>query len=306
MVLCWIALPIFAVLGIFSVKYRKLTLDALDCMFRTITLRKCHSGLDKRIKAHITGTILKYSPPVAKFVQKYYAVLSWVFVLLFFWSLITGAIGLYNFAQYGNCNGPESTGFCVFDPTGQNSHVSETELDLLTYGDPVIPTPDDTDPVRGDPNATLSIIEFGCYACPYTHNAEPVLDEILKAYEGKVNLHFRSFIIPSHPLSKETAIAAECADSQGVYWQMHDALMKAQLLNEGEIFTLAESIVSNMTTFRECYDAPATLVEINQDISQGMGAKVIGTPTFFINNQTIVGPKPFRTFSTIIDRELKG
>jgi len=58
--LCWIALPIFAVLGIFSAKYRKLTIESLECLFKTATFQKCKSGLDDRIKSQITGKLLKY------------------------------------------------------------------------------------------------------------------------------------------------------------------------------------------------------------------------------------------------------
>lgn len=61
MVLCIIALPIFVILSIFSAKYRKLTLESLDCILRTATFRKCRSGLDDRIKSSLTGKMMKFS-----------------------------------------------------------------------------------------------------------------------------------------------------------------------------------------------------------------------------------------------------
>ena len=119
MVLCWIALPVFAVLGIFSVRYRKLTLDSLDCIFRTVTLRKCNSGLDDKIRSDVTGTFLKVSPRTAKFFYKNYKIIAWILLIIFLWSFYASSVGIYNYAKYGNCNGPDSDGFCIFDPFNQ-------------------------------------------------------------------------------------------------------------------------------------------------------------------------------------------
>lgn len=113
MVLCLLALPIFAVLGIFSLKYRKLTKDALDCLFRTVTLRKCTSGLDDRIRSDITGTFLKFSPRIARFFYKNYKIISWIILILFLLSTYYSVEGVYNYVKYGNCNGESSTAFCV-------------------------------------------------------------------------------------------------------------------------------------------------------------------------------------------------
>jgi hypothetical protein len=118
MVLCLLALPIFAVLSIFSVKYRKLTKDSLECLFKTVTLRKCSSGLDDRIRSDVTGTFLKYSPSTARFFYKNYKIISWIILILFLWSTYASGVGIYNYAVHGNCNGPQSTAFCVIKEVG--------------------------------------------------------------------------------------------------------------------------------------------------------------------------------------------
>src|SRR3989338_3910704 len=105
MVLCLIALPVFAVLAVFSVKYRRLLKDSLHCVARKATLRKCESGLEDRIKAGITGSLIPYSPKTAGFVYKHYTILSWIFVVIMVWSMVIGGIGVYNYYLYGNCNG---------------------------------------------------------------------------------------------------------------------------------------------------------------------------------------------------------
>lgn len=119
MVFCIVALPILAILGIFSVRYRMLAKESFDCVFRTITFRKCHSQLDQRIKSRITGKILKYHPGTAKFIFKHFEILSWIFMILFIVSAVFSGIGIYNYVAYGNCNGPGSNAFCIFNPGAQ-------------------------------------------------------------------------------------------------------------------------------------------------------------------------------------------
>ena len=118
--ICLIALVIFGILGIFSVTHRKIALEAFDCVFRRITIRKCTSGLDKRLKSQITGKLMRKSPRVARFTFKYFEIISWFFTIIMIVSIIYTGIGAYNFVIYGNCNGPHSDKFCIYDPLGSN------------------------------------------------------------------------------------------------------------------------------------------------------------------------------------------
>ena len=206
MVLCLLALPVLAILGIFSMKYRKLTKDAWECLFKTVTLRKCQSGLDDKIKASITGILFKHSKKLARFVYKNYEIISWIILILFVWSAYSSIGGIYNYVNYGNCNGPDSTGFCIFDPTGENSGVSAIQgvnLDKV-----VLPILEDDDPIIGPQDAELTIIEFGCFSCPYTKKAELIVQEVIAYYEGRVNFQFKNFPIPSHNSSKKIGRAS--------------------------------------------------------------------------------------------------
>lgn len=301
MVLCLLALPIFAVLGIFSLRYRKLAGESLGCLFRTVTFRKCRSGLDDRIKAHTTGTILKYSPRAAKFFYSNYKFITWIVLILFLWSTYASATGLYNYAQYGNCNGPEETGFCVLDPgTGQ----SDTDVHLPEHT--VYPEIELDDPIIGPPGAELTIIEFGCYVCSYTKKSEETVAEIIDHYKGKVNFQFKTYPISRHEYSYETSLAADCAMEQGKYKEYHDKLFENQgNLTLEKIDRIAEELGMNMTEFSKCMEEERYENEIAGDTLSGVKAGVSGTPTFFIGDKKIIGSKPFKTFKSVIDGKLK-
>src|SRR3989344_8965042 len=118
--ICLIALPIFAILSIFSATHRKLFFGALDCVFRKATFRKCQSRLDERLKAQISGRILDRSPNLGKFVFRNFELISWMLVILLALSFVFSAQGIYNYVIHGNCNGESSTDFCIFN-LNQNS-----------------------------------------------------------------------------------------------------------------------------------------------------------------------------------------
>ncbi len=118
--ICLVALPIFLILGIFSVKYRKLAKESLDCIFKRIVFKPCRSGLDKRIKGKITGKLINKHPGFASVVYKHFELISWVILVLMIVSLYYSAEGAYNYAKYGNCNGAHSEDFCIFNPLSNN------------------------------------------------------------------------------------------------------------------------------------------------------------------------------------------
>jgi len=119
-VICIIALPVFAFLGLFSLKYRILAAEAFRCLFRTAQLKPCDSRLNQRIKINFTSKLMWW-PSLAKGVYKNFAILSWIFVILMIGSTIATGYGFYNYVKYGNCNGPDSSAFCVFNAFSEQS-----------------------------------------------------------------------------------------------------------------------------------------------------------------------------------------
>lgn len=117
MVVCIIALIVFAILGIFSARYRKLAKEAAICTFRKLTLKPCDTGLDTRIKANVTSKLMNY-PKTAKFVHKNFdTLMSALFIVTIISMVLTGVYGIsgvYNYIQFGNCHGPDSTDACFF------------------------------------------------------------------------------------------------------------------------------------------------------------------------------------------------
>lgn len=303
--ICVIALAVFGVLSIFSAKYRTLAKEAFDCVFRRLTFRKCVSDLDSRLKSRITGSLMRRSPSLAGFTYRHFEVLSWAFTLLLAWSMIYSGVSLYNYLHYGNCNGKTNgEGFCVFDPAG-NSKFSTF---ATNYTGPIVLPDEGGAPAIGPKNAPVLIIEFGCYRCPYTKKAEVTVQSILQQYPDTVRYVYRDFPIEaSHTGANIHSEAARCAGDQGRFWEYHTQLFEQQNMTDHALTlnTIATELGLDINQFNECLETHKHLPEIIKDVEAGEKAGVYGTPTFFINNRTIVGPRPFSEVKKLIDEELK-
>jgi len=308
--ICIIALVVFGILAIFSASHRPLAKEAFECVFLRLTLRKCRTGLDVRLKSQIVGSIMGKSPTTAKFVYKHFEIFSWALVILTVLSLAYTAYGGYNYYLYGNCYGPEDTGgFCIYNALNGES---VTELQTQTEGELEKPTPD-TDPSIGPVDAKVTIIEFGCYSCPYSRQAQPIVQKLLDKYQNKIRFVYRDFPIDDiHKMATLHSEAANCALEQNKFWEYHDKLFTTQEVCTGgeedplvHIMKIAKETGLDMTQFSECLKTRKYKEEVENDFQDGIKAGVHGTPTFFINGRTIIGPKPILAFEKIIDEELK-
>ena len=93
------------------------------------------------------------------------------------------------------------------------------------------------DPVLGDTNAPITIIEFSDYECPFCkRHFDQTLPQLISQYvnSGKVKIVFRDFPLSFHdPMATKEAVAANCAKDQGgdkKYFEFHDEIFKLQLL----------------------------------------------------------------------------
>lgn len=160
--------------------------------------------------------------------------------------------------------------------------------------------------VEGNPKAPVTIVEFGDFQCPFCGRVEPTLMDLLKKYHGKVKLAFRDFPLRAiHPFAEGAAEAGRCAEAQGKFWPMHDAMYADQSkLSEDDLIKTAASLGMNSSAFASCMKSGKYRAAIEQDEATGLKAGVTGTPAFFINGRFLSGAVPEERFQEIIDSEL--
>ena len=179
----------------------------------------------------------------------------------------------------------------------------------------------DDDPIMGNPNAPITIIEFSDFQCPFcarfhTQTLPLILEEYID--HGKVKLVFRDFPIQSiHPNALPASIAAECANEQGKFREMHDMLFEKQnkwnKLSTADAISLFSKYASDIQleqgVFDTCLTSGKYIEEIKNDLDDGRKYGVSGTPGFFVGNDEIgyvelKGAQPFESFKKVIDIQL--
>ena len=177
----------------------------------------------------------------------------------------------------------------------------------------------DDDPIMGDPDAPLTLIEFSDYQCPYCRSFyNQALPQIKEKYidTGKINLVYRDFPLNFHDGAIPAASAAECARKQGddeVYFQMHDKIFDGQNeLGQGTVkipneslFEYAEELDLDMAEFEKCFESDEVKAEIAADLSTGQKVGISGTPGFILVGKLIEGAQPFEVFDAAIEAALK-
>ncbi len=297
MVICIIALPILAIMGLFSLRYKILAKEAFHCLFRTFQFKPCNTGLDVRIKSKFTAKLMWW-PGFARFFYKNFALLSWIFVILALLSVVGTGYGLYNYLAYGNCNGPDSSAFCVFNIV--HSNQPECSVFGVTGSVNVSKVGSVGYPVRGNEEDIVTMHEFGCYSCPYTKEAEPVVRQILKDFDY-VRLVYHDVPLEIHNYSVEAGEGALCSGEQGRYWEYHDLLFEQDSLNEGSFVDIAMMLDLNMTQFNACLNDNSTSARIKGLQNEAGLAGIYGTPTFIIGDKVLVGPQSYKTLKNLAE-----
>ncbi len=178
----------------------------------------------------------------------------------------------------------------------------------------------DDDPVLGDKNAKVTIIEFSDYQCPFCRKFwQDTLPSIEKDYisNGKVKLVYRDFPLGFHDGAIPYASAANCARDQGgdeAYYKMHDKIFEEQNILDGGsvkstvpyggVDTLKQWAKDIGYDIDSCLDSNKYASEIQKDQSDGVASGVQGTPGFFVNGKPISGAQPYSVFKQMIDSEL--
>ena len=170
------------------------------------------------------------------------------------------------------------------------------------------------DPLLGDKDADIAIVEFSDFQCPYCKRfADQTFPAIKKNYinTGKVRYIARDFPLDFHPQAQGAAIAANCALAQGAYWKMRDGLFSnIRTLGPDRYIELAGELKLDLEQFKLCSSDKSHGEEVLKD--QGLAASlgISGTPSFFIgridgdklvNGRLVVGAQGYQTFSSVID-----
>ena len=153
-----------------------------------------------------------------------------------------------------------------------------------------------TDHIIGNKDSKVIIIEYGDYQCPGCATAAPKARAVAEKYKDNVTLIFRNFpISTSHPNARAAAAAAEAAGFQGKFWEMHDliytnqdAWAQSSVKDRSDVFLdYARRLELKEDQFKTDLSDTQITKKINFDVAIGRKQGVTGTPSFYINGETV-------------------
>jgi protein-disulfide isomerase len=150
------------------------------------------------------------------------------------------------------------------------------------------------DHVRGRADASVTVLEYGDYECPYCRGAARDVHEMLARYPDTVRFVFRNFPIAQlHPHAEQAAEAAEAAGAQGKFWEMYEQLLQpSSRLDLASLLDYAAGLSLDVRRFRDEVTGQAYAAKIERDVREGVEDGVNATPKFYVDGERIDGKLP--------------
>ena len=164
-------------------------------------------------------------------------------------------------------------------------------------------------PVRGDPGAPVTIVEYADFQCPFSARVyKTVEDSLLKDYGQKVRFVFKHLPLKTHPWAQTAAAASECARQQSpeAFWKVYDFLFQNQsAVTPDNVAEKLQAVVREAgvdgDAFAACVQHGDGRPAVQADMAEARALKVRSTPTFFINGRRLEGALPYDHFQRVID-----
>ena len=147
--------------------------------------------------------------------------------------------------------------------------------------------------IRGNPDAPVTLEEFGDFQCPPCGSFAAFSEQIMKEYDSRLRIVFRHFPLSAHEHAREASLAAEAAGLQGHFWEMYDVLYREQAAwskapNARELFeSYAGTIGLNVDQFKKDMDGDQAKARVDSDQARGQSLGINVTPTIYINGQPV-------------------
>jgi len=166
--------------------------------------------------------------------------------------------------------------------------------------------------VKGRPDAPVTIVEFSDFECGHCKLAYEGLKQALPIYGDQVQVRFHHYPLDGacnaamppgggHKYACLAAMAAECADAQGKFWQYHDMLFEHQpAFTREDLLRYAADLGLDRDAFVACLESDAPRAAIRQDVASGTKLGIDSTPTLYLNGRTVRGALRGDTFGYAI------
>ena len=158
---------------------------------------------------------------------------------------------------------------------------------------------------RGNPDASVTLVEFSDFECPFCKAVLPMLDDLAKLYPNQLKIALRHFPLPQHRFAGKAAEGAQIAGSMGKYWEYVDILFENQeKLDVPNLILYAQKIGLDPEKFKTMLEGGSTSSQVASDVEYGRGIGINSTPTFYLNGKKL-DIKQYDDVQKAVEEEIK-
>jgi len=161
--------------------------------------------------------------------------------------------------------------------------------------------------IAGNPDATVSLVEYSDLQCPACATFQPIVTELLAQYGDKMKFEYRHFPLPMHPFALRAAVAAEAAGQQDKFYEFHDMVFQNQdewskASSPNSFFIkYASDLGLDVEKFKSQMESTDLRDKVMSDQKAGRELGITGTPTFYLNGEKM----EFDTYQAFIEQVAK-
>ncbi|MBF0511135.1 MAG: thioredoxin domain-containing protein [Candidatus Omnitrophica bacterium] len=151
---------------------------------------------------------------------------------------------------------------------------------------------------EGDPHARVKVVEFIDFQCPACATGMKMLRTYFEKYPHDIFIQVKYFPLTNmHRHAMVSALYSECSSRQNKFWELDALILDQQkqwelLINPEPVFqSMAQQVGMNMAQLNACVASDDARLVINEEKAAGQTLGIKSTPTYFINNQMVVGTK---------------
>lgn len=141
-------------------------------------------------------------------------------------------------------------------------------------------------PILGSANAKVKVVEFSDLECPACKTTSNYPQRLINDFGNDISVEFKHFPLTFHKDAYKSALAAECANDQGKFWEFVEIAFKNHpRLSVSDLKKYAKTIGVETTSFNACLDSEAKKEVVDAYLREGYALQIPGTPTFFVNGK---------------------